>query len=47
MAHPARLGMLAILRWEACVFHLRAPLRVPQPYAFQHLQVLREAGLIS
>ena len=48
LAHPARLRILDLLRrGEACVCHLQAALRVPQPYVSQQLRVLREAGLIS
>ncbi len=42
---PADSGLLR--RGEACVCHLQAALRVPQPYVSQQLRVLREAGLIS
>lgn len=48
LAHPARLRILDLLRrGEACVCHLQAALRAPQPYISQQLRVLREAGLIA
>ena len=47
MAHPARLRMLAALRYgEECVCHLEALLRKPQAYVSQQLSVLRDAGLV-
>ncbi len=48
LAHPVRLRILDILaRDEACVCHLTAALRKPQPYVSQQLSLLREAGLVA
>jgi len=48
LAHPARLRILDELRrGEACVCHLQAVLKRPQPYISQQLRVLREAGVIK
>jgi ArsR family transcriptional regulator len=48
MGHPARLQIASILRQgEACVCHLEARLRLPQPYISQQLTVLRRAGLVN
>jgi DNA-binding transcriptional ArsR family regulator len=48
LAHPVRLHILDELRrGEACVCHLQAILRRPQPYISQQLRVLREAGVIE
>lgn len=48
LAHPVRLQILHILgHGEACVCHLIAILRRPQPYISQQLGVLREAGLVE
>ncbi len=48
LAHPARLQILHILAaQEACVCHLSAALRRPQPYVSQQLAKLREAGLVT
>ena len=48
LAHPGRLSILDELRrGEACVCHLQAILRRPQPYISQQLRVLREAGVIE
>ncbi len=47
LAHPTRLQILDILRTEAaCVCHLTAVLRKPQPYVSQQIAVLRDAGLV-
>jgi ArsR family transcriptional regulator len=47
LAHPERLALLAVLRWEpACVCHLTAALSKPQAYVSQQLAILRAAGLI-
>jgi len=44
LAHPVRLRILDILaRQEACVCHLEAVLKRPQPYVSQQLAALREA----
>ncbi|HDN79940.1 MAG TPA: transcriptional regulator [Chloroflexi bacterium] len=48
LAHPARLRILDELRrGEACVCHLQAVLKRPQPYISQQLRVLRQAGVIE
>ncbi len=48
LSHPARLRILDELRrGEACVCHLQAILKRPQPYISQQLRVLREAGVIE
>jgi len=48
LAHPVRLRILDILaRQEACVCHLEAVLKRPQPYVSQQLAALREAGLVT
>ncbi len=48
LSHPGRLHILDELRrGEACVCHLQATLRRPQPYISQQLRVLREAGVIE
>jgi ArsR family transcriptional regulator len=48
LAHPERLRILDVLRWEAeCVCHLEALLAKPQPYVSQQLRLLREAGVIQ
>lgn len=48
LAHPVRLQILEILsREEACVCHLTAILRKPQPYVSQQLSLLKEANLIA
>jgi DNA-binding transcriptional ArsR family regulator len=48
LSHPARLQILDELRRrEACVCHLQAALRRPQPYISQQLRVLREAGVVT
>jgi DNA-binding transcriptional ArsR family regulator len=48
LAHPARLGILEILRdGEQCVCHIEAMLKLRQAYISQHLMVLREAGLVT
>ncbi len=48
LSHPARLRILDELRrGEACVCHLQAVLRRPQPYVSQQLRVLRDAGLVT
>ena len=48
LSHPVRLRILDILaRQEACVCHLTAILRRPQPYVSQQLAALREAGLVA
>ncbi len=48
LMHPARLEILNELRKdEACVCHLEVMLGYRQAYISQHLQVLREAGVIQ
>ncbi|MGC9398158.1 MAG: ArsR/SmtB family transcription factor [Anaerolineae bacterium] len=48
LAHPARVRILCALRErELCVQHLQKILHRPQPYVSQHLQVLREADIVS
>ena len=48
LAHPARLEIMDILRdGEACVCHIQAMLDQRQAYVSQHLNVLRQAGLVT
>lgn len=48
LGHPVRLAMLEVLRGgEACVCHIQAVLGIRQAYASQHLNVLRQAGLLN
>jgi ArsR family transcriptional regulator, lead/cadmium/zinc/bismuth-responsive transcriptional repressor len=48
LAHPVRLRILDVLaREEACVCHLTAILRKPQPYVSQQLSMLRDADLVT
>ena len=48
LAHPSRLEILDLLRdGEARVCHIQAMLDRPQSYISQHLNVLRNAGLVS
>lgn len=48
LSHPARLRILCALRErELCVQHLQKLLHRPQPYVSQHLQQLRDAGMVS
>jgi DNA-binding transcriptional ArsR family regulator len=48
LAHPSRLEILELLRdGEACVCHIQAMLNQRQAYISQHLNVLRNAGLVS
>jgi ArsR family transcriptional regulator len=48
LAHPARLEILEILRGrEACVCHIQAMSDQRQAYVSQHLNVLRQAGLVA
>jgi DNA-binding transcriptional ArsR family regulator len=48
MAHPCRLEILELLReGECCVCHIQAMLDYRQAYISQHLNILRQAGLIS
>lgn len=48
LAHPVRLRILEILaREEACVCHLTAILRKPQPYVSQQLSMLKDTNLVA
>jgi ArsR family transcriptional regulator len=48
LAHPSRLEILDLLRdGEACVCHIQAMLNHRQAYISQHLNVLRNVGLVS
>jgi DNA-binding transcriptional ArsR family regulator len=48
LAHPRRLEILELLRdGEACVCHIQAMLDQRQAYISQHLNVLRQAGLVN
>jgi len=48
LAHPSRLEILDLLRdGEACVCHIQAMLNQRQAYVSQHLNVLRQAGLVT
>lgn len=48
LSHPGRLQILDELRLgEACVCHLQALVRRPQPYVSQQLSKLREADLVA
>lgn len=48
LAHPSRLEILELLRdGEACVCHIQAMLEQRQAYISQHLNVLRQAGLVA
>jgi DNA-binding transcriptional ArsR family regulator len=48
LTHPVRLQLLRVLaEREACVCHLTALTRRPQPYVSQQLGILREAGLVA
>ena len=48
LSHPVRLQILDELRMgEACVCHLQALVRRPQPYVSQQLSKLREADLVA
>jgi len=48
LSHPVRLQILDELRMgEACVCHLQALVRRPQPYVSQQLSKLREADLVT
>jgi DNA-binding transcriptional ArsR family regulator len=48
LAHPVRVRILEVLsREEACVCHLTAILRKPQPYVSQQLSMLKEAHLVA
>ncbi len=48
LAHPSRLEILDLLRGgEACVCHIQAMLDQRQAFISQHLNVLRNAGLVS
>jgi len=49
LAHPARLGILNVLRvdGECCVCHLEHRLGMRQAYISQQLARLRESGLVA
>lgn len=48
LAHPSRLEILELLGdGEACVCHIQAMLEQRQAYISQHLNVLRQAGLVA
>lgn len=48
LSHPVRLQILDELRGgEACVCHLQALVRRPQPYVSQQLSKLRDAELVT
>jgi DNA-binding transcriptional ArsR family regulator len=48
LAHPARLEILELLRdGEACVCHVQAMLGQRQAYVSQHLNILKQAGLVT
>ncbi|MBU1077256.1 MAG: metalloregulator ArsR/SmtB family transcription factor [Spirochaetes bacterium] len=48
MAHPARLKILEILRDEkACVSELSEQIKIKQPNISQHLNILRNSGIIT
>ena len=48
LGHPVRLAILEVLRGgEACVCHIQAVLDLRQAYASQHLNVLRQAELVT
>jgi len=48
MAHPSRLEILEILQGgERCVCHIQAVLDQRQAYISQHLNILRQAGLVT
>jgi ArsR family transcriptional regulator len=48
LSHPSRLEILEILRQgECCVCHIQAVLDQRQAYISQHLNVLRQAGLVT
>jgi ArsR family transcriptional regulator len=47
LAHPSRLEILELLRdGERCVCHIQAVLDQRQAYVSQHLNILRQAGLV-
>jgi len=48
LSHPTRLEILDLLRdGECCVCHIQAMLDQRQAYISQHLNILRQAGLIG
>lgn len=48
LAHPSRLEIIELLRdGEACVCHIQVMLDQRQAYISQHLNVLRQAGLVT
>lgn len=47
LAHPARLQIMDLMRdGEVCVCHIQAMIGQRQAYVSQHLNVLRQAGLV-
>ena len=47
LAHPARLRLVeSLISRECCVGEIQKCLALPQPNVSQHLQVLKEAGII-
>ena len=48
LAHPSRLEILELLsEGERCVCHIQAVLDQRQAYISQHLNILRQAGLVT
>ncbi len=48
LGHPVRLEILNVLKGgEACVCHIQAVLNQRQAYISQHINVLRNAGLVT
>ncbi len=48
LSHPVRLKILDVLRaGESCVCHIQATLNQRQAYISQHINVLRNAGLVT
>ncbi len=48
LGHPVRLEILNVLKsGEVCVCHIQAVLNQRQAYISQHINVLRNAGLVS
>jgi ArsR family transcriptional regulator len=48
LAHPSRLEILELLRdGERCVCHIQAVLDQRQAYISQHLNILKQAGLVT
>jgi len=48
LSHPVRLAMLELLlNGEACVCHIQSVLGLRQAYASQHLNILRQSGIVN